>query len=338
MPVPSDLRHAPPVRREDRRVDDHVAERDLAEQLEPGHDHPRLPEEDDLARRRVDVARVEARAAPGVSSGQPSVANGQSADENHVSSTSGSRASSREPHSAHASGSRLRARHVPVRAVPDRQLVAPPELARDVPRADRLQPVERDAVAAPAGGSVTRPRLDRVDRRRGQLAPSSHHHCSETSGSMRVPRALAVADRVPVALALLELAVLLAQPVDDAVGGLLLGQPDEHVRDVAGHAAVEADHGQLGQAVVAADLEVDRVVAGRDLQRTGAELALDALVGDHRHVPTDDGHDHLAADELRVALVVGMDGHGDVGEDRRRPHGRDRDVARRRRRAGSART
>ncbi len=36
----------------------------------------------------------------------------------------------------------------------------------------------------------------------------------------------------------------------------------------------------------------------------------------------------LLADEAGVALVVGMDGDGDVGEDRRRPHGRDRHVAR----------
>ena len=40
----------------------------------------------------------------GVSSGQPSVANGQSCEENHVSRTSSSCVSSLEPHSAHASG------------------------------------------------------------------------------------------------------------------------------------------------------------------------------------------------------------------------------------------
>jgi hypothetical protein len=40
-----------------------------------------------------------------VSSGQPSVANGQSADENHVSSTSVDLVSSGDPHSVHASGS-----------------------------------------------------------------------------------------------------------------------------------------------------------------------------------------------------------------------------------------
>ena len=72
-------------------------------QLEPRPDHPVLPEADDLARGRVDVAGVVA-ASSGVCSGQPSVAYGHSAEENQVSSTSGSRSSSVEPHSAHASG------------------------------------------------------------------------------------------------------------------------------------------------------------------------------------------------------------------------------------------
>ena len=41
----------------------------------------------------------------GVSSGQPRMAKGQSADENHVSSTSSLRVSSDDPHSAQRSGS-----------------------------------------------------------------------------------------------------------------------------------------------------------------------------------------------------------------------------------------
>ena len=44
-------------------------------------------------------------ASSGVSSGQPRIANGQSADENQVSSTSSLRVSSVEPHSAQALGS-----------------------------------------------------------------------------------------------------------------------------------------------------------------------------------------------------------------------------------------
>ena len=65
---------------------------------------------------------------------------------------------------------------------------------------------------------------------------------------------------------------------------------------------------------------------GRDLQRARAELALDALVGDHGHAALDVRHDHLAADEVSIAVVVGMHGDRDVGEDRRRANGRDRDV------------
>ena len=53
---------------------------------------------------------------------------------------------------------------------------------------------------------------------------------------------------------------------------------------------------ELLEPVVAADLEVHRVVAGRDLQCAGAEVRLDALVGDDRHAALDDRHDRLLAD------------------------------------------
>ena len=54
------LRHSPPVRREHDRVDDHVAERHLAHELEAGEDHTVLPEADDVAGRDVEVAGIEA--------------------------------------------------------------------------------------------------------------------------------------------------------------------------------------------------------------------------------------------------------------------------------------
>ena len=79
--------------------------------------------------------------------------------------------------------------------------------------------------------------------------------------------------------------------------------------------------------MVAADREVGRVVAGRDLERARAEVRLDPLVGDDRDAALDEGDDRLLADEVAVALVLGVDGDGDVGRDRRRAHGRDRDVA-----------
>ena len=261
----------PPVGREHRRVDDHVAERDVAHQLEAGHDHSVLPEEDDLAPGRVDVARDRSARSSGVSSGQPSVANGQSADENHVSSTSGSRSSS--PRAALRARVRLRlgARHVAVGAVPDRQLVPPPELARDVPRPDRLRASRARRGCCTGGWNVTRPDSSAVDRGMRELGPSSHpplerherldaRAASARSGRPRAGSSPASrAGRAPAATR------------RTLLGRLVLGQPDELGRDVARHAPVEADHGQLGEAVVAADLEVDRVVPGRDLQRAGAE-------------------------------------------------------------------
>jgi hypothetical protein len=79
--------------------------------------------------------------------------------------------------------------------------------------------------------------------------------------------------------------------------------------------------------VVAADLVVLRVVPGGDLQRACPEVHLHPLVGDHRDAPFDERDDDLFADEVAVALVVRVHRDGDVGEDRRRTHRGDRDVA-----------
>ena len=128
-----------------------------------------------------------------------------------------------------------------------------------------------------------------------------------------------------VRLPLLEL-VALAQPGEDPLLGLFLGEARELARLVV-HAAVRADHGRLGQPVVAADLEVELVVSRGDLERSGSEADLHPLVGDHGHAPLDPGHDHLATDGVAVALVVRVHGDRDVGRDRRRARGGDRHVA-----------
>ena len=74
----------------------------------------------------------------------------------------------------------------------------------------------------------------------------------------------------------------------------------------------------------AADLEVRRIVPRRYLQRAGAELRFDALVGNHRYTSLGERHDHLFADYIAIALVIGMHGDGDVRQDGRRPYGGDR--------------
>ena len=79
--------------------------------------------------------------------------------------------------------------------------------------------------------------------------------------------------------------------------------------------------------MTAADVEVVGVVAGRDLQRAGAELGLDVVVGDDRQAPAHQRQDRRLADEVAIALVVGVHRHGGVGEHRLGAHRGHRDRA-----------
>ena len=142
MPVPSDFDICRPCSSQDHRVDVHVRERQLAGELDAHHHHPGDPEEDDVARRRVHVGRVERRAARASPRASRASRTATAPSENQVSSTSGSRVSC-PPQAPQRSGScSATIRLVAVVAVPDRDLVAPPELARDAPGPDVLEPVE----------------------------------------------------------------------------------------------------------------------------------------------------------------------------------------------------
>ena len=84
-----------------------LAERHVAHELQAEHDHARDPEEDDVEAGDQHAGRVEALRGPAFCSGQPSVENGHSAEENQVSSTS---ASWRQRDVAAVLRARLRAR------------------------------------------------------------------------------------------------------------------------------------------------------------------------------------------------------------------------------------
>ena len=190
------------------------------------------------------------------------------------------RVSSVEPHSAHASRLGLRDGLVPVRALPDRDLVPPPDLARDVPVGRVLERVDREPVL----------RLRVVARRGASRSASSagffsssieHHHWSEISGSIRVSQRSQSATecryasrfssrpRSLIQSRMRSSASSCVRPASSPASSFI--RPSGPITD------------RLGQAVVAPDLEVERVVAGRHLQRAGPELEVHALVGDHRH-------------------------------------------------------
>ena len=69
-------------------------------------------------------------------------------------------------------------------------------------------------------------------------------------------------------------------------------------------------------------------MAGRDLERAGAELGVDVLVGDDRQQPADERQDRRLADQARVALVAGVHRDGRVGQHRLGADRRHRDRAR----------
>ena len=237
---------------------------------------------------------------------------------------------------AQASGSVSATVDVPVRALPQRQLMAPPDLAGDVPVRRVLERLRSRSGAATPGGS------GRGRERSASSAGFSQllHRAPPLQRDPRLDPALAAVaerDRVPVRLALLELAVLACSHCEDALVRLLLRQPGE-LAGLVVHPPVRSDHRQLRQAVVAADLVVR---AGRDRASPSARRCRSRARRARRRSPARGARPQgtITSRPTRspVAIVVRVHGHRDVGQDRRRPHRRDRDVARRRRRAGSAR-
>ena len=151
------------------------------------------------------------------------------------------------------------------------------------------------------------------------------NHWSEMSGSIRSPERCENGTTCWYGSLLDEPALCLAARRRPPRCASRDGEAREALAGRGGHAAVLADHADLGQAVAAADLEVVRVVAGRDLQRAGAELGLDVVVGDDRQLAPDERQDRRLPDQVLVALVVRVHRDGGVGEHRLRAHGRDRD-------------
>ena len=184
-------------------------------------------------------------------------------------------------------------------------------------------PSSRGRSARGAGGGSARGRRARRRSPARRARPCRQNHCSETSGSMRAPRAAAVPDGVAVRLLVAQRAAL-AQLGHARSWRLLGGQPGPAPPAGRGHAAVEADRRERRRARGGAPISKSiGSWPGRDLQRARAEVRLDVGVGDDRHRAVDQRHDRACADEVAVARVVRVHGDGDVGQDRHRPHGGD---------------
>ncbi len=211
-----------------------------------------------------------------------------------------------------------------LRAVPDRDAVAPPQLARDAPVVQVVDPVE---VALGQVGRV-HGRAAVADGVTGGLGDALDLHPPLQRQARLDDRAaaLAVADGVHVRALLGHDPTLVAQRGDH--GGPRLEAVQALERAAHRDDAPAVHDGQVRQAVALADLEVVRVVRGRHLDGAGAELRVDVLVGDDRHAATGQRHLDLGADQVRVPLVLGVHRDGRVTEHRLGARGRDDDRVR----------
>ncbi len=205
------------------------------------------------------------------------------------------------------------------RAVPDRDAVAPPQLPGDAPVVHVVHPgeparlellrVDDDAPVAHrvARGLRQRPDLDEPLHRQPRL-------------DRLVRRALVVADAVPVRALLRDDPALRAQRLADGDARL---EP-VHAVELGARAGDDArlvHDRRHRQAVPAADLEVVGVVRGSHLDRAGAELRVDVVVGEDRDPAPDQRQLDLAADQVPVALVVRVHDDGGVAQHRLDPRG-----------------
>ena len=182
--------------------------------------------------------------------------------------------------------------------VPDREPVAPPQLARDAPGPDVLHPVEVDALVAARGRSA--PRRARRPSIAGAASSSiRQNHCSEISGSIRSPERCGERDRVRRRAPRRAAVPRRAAPRPPPRGPRPRSSPRRSrppsalIRPSSPITVISSSPWR------AADLEVVGVVAGGDLQRPGAELGVDVLVGDDRQPPADQRQDAVRADERR---------------------------------------
>ena len=147
MTLPLDLRHLLPLRVADQGVDEHPLERDLADEVQAHHHHPGDPEEDDVEAGDQGVGRIEPRQVVGLLRPAQGRERPQRRRRTRCRARPRPGAAARRGRSARGPGGRglglgLGDEDRAVRAVPGRDAVAPPELARDAPGLDVAHPLE----------------------------------------------------------------------------------------------------------------------------------------------------------------------------------------------------
>ena len=299
-----------------------MVERDVLAELQAHHDHAGHPEEDDVVarderRRRVELLELRRLIRPAERLERPE-ARAEPRVEHILILVDMMASAVRARRQVRARDARLAA----VIAVPGRDAVAPPELARDAPVADVLEPVDvrlREALRHELDAAV----LDGLDSRLGKALHLDEPLLRDERLDRRMA-ARAVADGVLMLLDRDEHARLL-ELLDERLAAFVA----VHARVLAGtleHLARIADDLDLLEVMALAHLEVVRVVGRRDLDGARAEFLVDVLICKQRDAAADDRQYERLADEILVALVVRMDSNARIAEHRLRARRRDLDV------------
>ena len=221
-------------------------------------------------------------------------------------------------------------------AVPGGDLVAPPQLAADAPVTAALHPV--DIVLGEAlGHELDLALLDALDGGLGQRLHLDEPLLGDHRLNDRVA-AVAGAHVVGQRLGLLQRTAGL-QIGQNSLAGLQRGHAGilaavQHVRLVgssaargllgidgglvgsAGHVAVVGQHTDHRQVVALADLKVVGVVGGGDLHNAGALLHVGVLVADDGDFAAQQRQHDMAAVQVLVARVLGVDGNSGITQHR----------------------
>ena len=308
-------------------VDVDGTKRHPAQKMEAHHDHPRHPEEDDVEPGDQHVRRVvapELRGFPGPAEGRERPQGGREPGIQHV-------LVAPELHRAAVVlfgggmgvGLGELDEDLAVGAIPRRDLVPPPDLARDAPGLDVAHPLEVGLLPR-LGHEPDVALLHRLDGRLGQ-GPGVDEPLVHQPRFYDHARAVAVGQGHQVLL----------DPFDKAEGfhlgdhlfpRLIAPQAPIALGRVVVEPRVAVEHVDHLQAVAAAHLEVVEVVARGYLHRAGALFRVGVVVGDDRYRPVDDGEHAGLPDKALVAAVVGVHGHRGIAEHGLRAGGGDGEV------------
>ena len=188
--------------------------------------------------------------------------------------------------------------------MPDGDAVAPPELAGDAPVANIFEPVGAGG-ALIIGDHFDKAVEDDFLRRLGERL---HFH-EPLRGEARFDNgfaAVAGADGVRVLGDAVDEAELF-EVSDNASAGDEAFEAGIFSGGFA-HVGVVSHHVNFGEIVALADFEVVGIVRGRDFDYAGAEFAVDVGVRNDGNFAVHQRQHYFFADEVFVAVVVGMDG------------------------------